>query len=83
MPCNMAMEKPCAGIVGMEGDDKPSETGKHGDVATGWVAEVQGFGVGTWVEGPGSVAWGEGAGEESGFTEDEEVVALELRLEWT
>jgi hypothetical protein len=79
----MAMEEPRAGIVSMEGDDKPPETRKHGDVATSWVAEVQGFGVGGCVEGPGSVACAEGAGEERGFTEDKEIMALELRLEWT
>jgi len=76
VPRDVAVEKPGTGVVGVEGDHEPAEAGKHGDVATGWVVEVQGLAVVGGDEGSWCIAGAEGAGEESGFAENEEIVAL-------
>ena len=60
----MAMQKPCARVVGLKCDDQISEGREHGRVPTGWVIGVQ-----SRVRRVTSLALGE----------DEEVMAL-LRI---
>jgi hypothetical protein len=46
MPSDMAVEEPCARVVGLESYNKPSETGEHSCVAAGRVASLEGRRVG-------------------------------------
>jgi len=46
VPCDVAVEEPGAGVVGVEGDDEPAEAREHGDIAAGGVVEIEGLDVG-------------------------------------
>lgn len=60
VPTDVAMHEPGARVVGLEGENEVAGGGKDGDVAAGWVGEVQGYGGG--VVGPcaggDDVDWG-------------------------
>lgn len=79
MPGNVAVEKPGAGVVGLEGHHDPAPGRQHRCVATRRVVAIERGCVGRGVVGAQSVAARLWVRKGLGGTENEDVMALQVR----